>query len=82
MNENSEPEWEIEIYHNGVVMHAPIRGKSRFLAERSFLDKLVGYKFPDNSPPRPVPDPQTDYYQLNDEQIEAYSEFRKQFSKS
>ncbi len=75
MNKNEE--YEFEIYHNGVSFKAPVQGKERFLEERAFLDELVGAYFAPHLLPRPVPDPTQDFYMLSDEQLEAYSAFRK-----
>jgi hypothetical protein len=72
-----DQEFEFTIYHNGVRFNAPVRGKEQFLRERAFLDDLVAPKFGRNKKTRPVPDPGTDFYELNDEELEAYSAFRR-----
>jgi hypothetical protein len=68
--------FELNIYHDGVVLEMPVRGRQRFLLERAFLDDLTG-RVQDGSQ-RPVPDPGRDlYYFDNDEQLAAYFAFRK-----
>jgi hypothetical protein len=69
--------FEITIYHNGVHFIAPALGKKRYLEEKAFLNELVGWEYPPESLPRPIPDPTQDFYMLTDEQLEAYSAFRK-----
>ena len=76
-NQDEEREFVFTIYHNGVHFEAPVRGKKRFLIEREFLDDLVAPQIGRSAPSRPIPDPGTDFYMLNDEQLEAYSAFRK-----
>jgi hypothetical protein len=71
-----DEKYYFEIYHNGARFKAPVRGKKKFLAERTFLDNLVGRE--NGALPRPVPDPSGDFYSLNDEQLNAYSAFRKE----
>jgi hypothetical protein len=72
-----EEEFEIEIYHHGVHFRSPIRGRERYLREKAFLDELTGNWYSPGQLPRPVPDPSQDFYMLDDEQLEAYSKFRK-----
>jgi hypothetical protein len=72
---------DIEIYHEGVVFKAPIRGKKRYLQEKAFLDELTGARYSPKALPRPVPDPHGDFYMLDDEQLDAYSAFRKKMRK-
>jgi hypothetical protein len=72
---------EIVIYHNGVHFTAPMPGKQRYLQERTFLDDLTGRENSPESLPRPIPDPTQDFYMLNDEQLEAYSTFRKKLER-
>ena len=55
-----------------------LRGKKRFLQERALLDQLIGYPHV----PRPAPDPTSDLYMLSDEQLDAYSAFRKKMKRS
>ncbi|MBS4084117.1 MAG: hypothetical protein KGZ73_11245 [Rhizobiales bacterium] len=74
-------EYEIEIYHNGVRFTAPVLGEKRYLEEKAFLNKLVGWEYPPESLPRPIPDPTQDFYMLDDEQLEAYSAFRKKLER-
>ena len=72
----------IEIYHNGVHFGARIRGKERYLKEKAFLAELTGLHHSSAAPPRPIPDPSTDFYMLTDEQLARYSEFRKGLAKA
>jgi hypothetical protein len=76
-----EKEFEILIYHNGVQIDATVRGFARYLEEKQFLNKLTGLVYPPQSLPRPVPDPTQDFYMLSDEQLEAYSAFRKKLAR-
>jgi hypothetical protein len=74
---SDDQELEFTIYHNGVHFTAPVRGRKRFLDERAFLDALVAPKFGRHKTSRPIPDPGTDFYELSDEELEAYSAFRR-----
>jgi hypothetical protein len=74
---SEDQEFEIAIYHNGVHFEAPTYGERRYLIEKEFLNNLVGRRYPAVALPRPVPDPSQDYYELDDEQLEAYSAFRR-----
>jgi hypothetical protein len=64
------------IYQMPVQFRAPVRGRRRFLRERAFLDDLVAPSAGRRDKERPVPDPATDFYVLDDDQVEAYSAFR------
>lgn len=77
----NEQELEILIYHNGVQIDATVRGRKRYLEEKAFLNQLVGWEYPPESLPRPIPDPTQDFYMLDDEQLEAYSAFRKKLER-
>lgn len=70
-------QFQFTIYHNGAHFTAPVRGGERFLLERAFLDNLVAARFGRNAKSRPIPDPPSDYYELTDEDLESYSDFRK-----
>jgi hypothetical protein len=72
-----DQEFEFTIYHNGVHFQAPVRGRERFLLEREFLNTLVGQYYAPRLLPRPIPDPNGDFYMLDDAQLEAYSAFRR-----
>jgi hypothetical protein len=74
---NNRRKFVFTIYHNGVHFEAPVRGKKRFLIEREFLDDLVAPQIGRHALPRPIPDPHTDFYMLDDEQLKAYSAFQK-----
>jgi hypothetical protein len=74
----SEQEYEFEIYHNGVHFKATVRGNERYASEKAFLDGLVGRSNAQQQAERPIPDPPSDLYILNDSQLEAYSAFRRQ----
>jgi hypothetical protein len=79
---NDRREFVFTIYHNGVHFEAPVRGEKRFLLEREFLDDLVAPKIGRHAITRPVPHPPTDFYELDDEQLEAYSAFRKRIERA
>jgi hypothetical protein len=53
-----------------------VRGTKRFLAERDFLDWLIGYPRGIGVPPRPVPERRFEHYVLTREQLEMYGEYR------
>jgi len=72
-----DKEYVITIYHNGVHFEAPMTGKERYLKEKAFLNELTGQFYAPRLLPRPVPDPTGDWYMLNEEQLNAYSAFRK-----
>ena len=74
---NDDQEYIIRIYHKGVHFEAPIRGMKRYVDEKAFLNHLLGWERPPDRPPRPIPDPEMDAYILSDDQLEAYSAFRK-----
>jgi hypothetical protein len=78
---DDDQEYEFAIYNEGVHFIAPVRGRNRFLLEREFLNRLVGRRYRADVPLPPIPDPSQDYYQLNHQQLEAYSAFRKKFRK-
>jgi hypothetical protein len=69
--------YKFEIYFDGVVYEFRVRGTKRFLAERDFLDWLIGCPRRDGMPPRPVPGRKFEHYMLTREQIEIYAEYRK-----
>jgi hypothetical protein len=77
---DDDQEFEFTIYHNGAHFTAPVIGKVRFLRERAFLDDLVAPRRGRNPHPRPIPDPPSDFYELNDRELKAYSSFRKKYS--
>jgi hypothetical protein len=72
----NDRKFKLTIYHNGVHFEAHMHGKKRFLMERAFLDDLVAPKFGRHARPRPIPDPASDFYELTDEELAAYSAFR------
>lgn len=65
------------IYCEGVEGRVRVRGTKRFLAERDFLDWLIGHPRPADVPPRPLPERKFEYYTLTPEQIAIYGEYRK-----
>lgn len=73
-----DEEFYFTIYHSPVHFQAMVRGRERFLREREFLDDLVAPKVGRNKKARPIPDLPTDFYMLDDDEIEAYSTFRHQ----
>jgi hypothetical protein len=82
MDMEDDTDYVIEIYHNGVHFEAPIHGKDRYLKEKEFLNQLTGLWHAPEMLPRPVPDPPWDTYMLNDEQLAAYSKFRRELGSS
>lgn len=71
-----QTKYVFKFYHDGVSFTAKVRGKDRYLREKAFLDQLTG-QFPGpESASRPIPDPATDCYLLDDQQLAAYSAFR------
>lgn len=75
------PEYVILIYHDGVQFESPVRGEERYLKEKAFLNKLTKQYYAPELLPRPVPDTPGDFYALNDEQLAAYSSFRRNLEK-
>lgn len=75
-------EFQFTIYHNGVHFTAPVRGVEGFCWKELFLDDLVAEKFGRNPKSRPIPDPPFDFYELNDEELESYSDFPKSSSRA
>ena len=75
------PEYVIFIYHNGVQLESPVRGEDRYLKEKAFLDQLTKQYYAPELLPRPIPDPSGDFYALDDEELAAYSSFRRNFEK-
>lgn len=69
--------YRIEIYCEGVVSIVRVRGTKRFLAERDFLDWLIGHPRPRDVPQHSPPHDKTAHYALTREQVEIYAEFRK-----
>jgi hypothetical protein len=76
-----DPEYIIFIYHSGVQFEAPVRGQDRYLKEKAFLNDLTKQHYVPELLPRPIPDPPGDFYALSDEQLAAYSAFRRNLEK-
>ncbi|MGE0851138.1 MAG: hypothetical protein AB7O44_16165 [Hyphomicrobiaceae bacterium] len=76
-----DSEYIIFIYHNGVQFEAAVRGQDRYLKERAFLNELTKQYYAPELLPRSIPDPSGDFYALNDEQLAAYSAFRRNLEK-
>jgi hypothetical protein len=75
---SDQEEFTIEIYHNGVVSRWGVRGERRFLLERSFLDDIQDQLFGGTrDKTRPIGDPSRDFFEVNDEQFDAYLTFRQ-----
>jgi hypothetical protein len=74
---NDHVRYKFEIYFEGVVYEFRVRGTKRFLAERDFLDWLIGHPRRASVPPRPVPERKFEHYMLTREQLEMYAEYRK-----
>jgi hypothetical protein len=72
----------LKIYHRGVVMRMPVRGEKRFLLERSFLDDIHDQIFGGTRDKRrPIGDPARDFFEVNDEQFDAYLTFRQRMKR-
>lgn len=69
------PEFVISIYCNGLAGGFLCRGQQAYLEDRDFLDKLTGREY--HNYERPVPDPDHDTWVLDDQQYDAYLDFRK-----
>ena len=67
----------LEIYHKGVVSRVPVRGKKRCRLERSFLDDIMTRQGGRRDKMRPIGDPSRDFFEVNDEQFDAYLTFRQ-----
>lgn len=80
MGDNSK--YKIQIDCQGVVSIASMRGKKRYLMEKDFLDWLIGCRRPSDAPPWPDPDPNTDLYSLDREQMRIYAEFRRNLNRT
>lgn len=78
---NDDRTYIIHIYHDGVQFESPVRGQKRYLKEKAFLNKLTKQYYAPELLPRPIPDPPGDFYALNDEQLAAYSSFRRNLEK-
>src|ERR1041385_2228018 len=75
---DDEEEFILKIYHKGVVSRAPVRGRRRFLLERSFLDDIMDQEFGGTrDKTRPIGDPSRDFFEVNDEQFDAYPAVRQ-----
>jgi hypothetical protein len=76
---SEEAELILEIYHKGAVIGMPVRGKKRFLLERSFLDDIMDQEFGGTrDKTRPIGDRSQEFFEVNDEQFDAYLTFRQQ----
>jgi len=72
----------LEIYHKGLVMRMPVHGDKRFLLERSFLDDIQDQIFGGSrNKTRPIGDPSRDFFEVNDEQLDAYLTFRQRMKR-
>jgi hypothetical protein len=79
---DDEEEFTLKIYHKGVVSRAPVRGRKRFLLERSFLDDVMDQEFGGSrDKTRPIGDPSRDFFEVNDAQFEAYLTFRQRMKR-
>ena len=68
----------LKIYHKGAVISMLVRGRKRFLLERSFLDDIHDQIFGGTrDKTRPIGDPSRDFFEVNDEQFDAYLTFRQ-----
>ena len=79
---NDDEDFILKIYHKGAVIGMPIRGKKRFLLERSFLDDIMDQEFGGRrDKTRPIGNPSRDFFEVNDEQFDAYLTFRLQMKR-
>ena len=78
---SDDEEFILEIYHKGVVGRAPVRGRKRFLLERSFLDDIMTLEGGRRDKTRPIGDPSRDFFEVNDEQFDAYLTFRQRMKR-
>jgi hypothetical protein len=79
---SDDEEFILEIYHRGVVGRAPVRGRKRFLLERSFLDDMHDQIFGGSrDKTRPIGNPSRDFFEVNDEQFDAYLTFRQRMKR-
>jgi hypothetical protein len=59
-----------------------VHGRKRFLLERSFLDENMEQEFGGRrDKTRPIGDPTRDFFELNDEQFDAYLTFRQRMKR-
>jgi hypothetical protein len=76
----AQRKYAITIYHDGVHWDVALADKQHYLQEKAFLEELVS-----RLPPRrirPVPDPLTDFYMLDDAQLDSYIAHRKRTKRS
>jgi hypothetical protein len=72
----------LTIYHKGAVIGMPVRGEKRFLLERAFLDDFHDQEFGGTrDKTRPIGDPSRDFFEVNDEQFDAYLTFRQRMKR-
>jgi hypothetical protein len=72
----------LKIYHKGAVISMLVRGRKRFLLERSFLDDIMVQEFGGRrDKTRPIGDPSRDFFEVNDEQFDAYLTFRQRMKR-
>jgi hypothetical protein len=72
----------LKIYHKGVVVRMPVRGEKRFLLERSLLDDFMDLEFGGRrDKTRSIGDPSRDFFEVNDEQWDAYLTFRQRMKR-
>jgi hypothetical protein len=71
----------LKIYHGGAVMPMLVRGRKRFLLERSFLDDIMTLEGGRRDKTRPIGDPSRDSFEVNDEQFDAYLTFRQRMKR-
>lgn len=72
--------YAITIYHEGAHWQVQVRGQQRYLREKAFLEELVGHAPPRRAPP--IPDPPTDFYMLDNAQLDSYIAYRKRTKRS
>ena len=79
---SDDEELILTIYYNGGEIDFAVRGEKRFLLERSFLDDIMEQEFGGRrDKTRPIGDPTRDFFELNDEQFDAYLTFRQRMKR-
>ncbi len=68
-------EFIMNIYHTSALIGLPCLGREAYLEDRDFLDTLTGREY--RNIERPVPDPDHDTWVWDDQQYDAYWDFRK-----
>jgi hypothetical protein len=73
--------YKIMIYNRPGYFFARGKGLKRYRTEMAYLAELTGNPFDPDSIAKRVPGPSQDAFMLDDEQLAAYSAFRKQLDR-